>query len=40
MVERVVNQILEHDGVWFAQMHEIAELFLERAAAKNRQLPS
>ena len=34
MVERVVNHILEHDGVWFAQMHEIADLFRERQAAK------
>jgi peptidoglycan/xylan/chitin deacetylase (PgdA/CDA1 family) len=32
MVERVINHILEHDGVWFAQMHEIATDFRQRQA--------
>jgi peptidoglycan/xylan/chitin deacetylase (PgdA/CDA1 family) len=35
MVERVVQHILGHPGVWFAQMHEIADLFRERQAAKS-----
>ncbi|MCC6790316.1 MAG: polysaccharide deacetylase [Thermomicrobiales bacterium] len=33
MVERVLDHILEHDGVWFAQMHEIAADFRQRQAA-------
>lgn len=32
MVERVIQHILEHDGVWFAQMHEIASDFRERVS--------
>lgn len=32
MVERVLDHILQHDGVWFAQMHEIAEDFRARQA--------
>ena len=34
MVERVIEHILEHDGVWFAQMHEIADDFRDRVAIK------
>lgn len=32
MVERVLDHILQHDGVWVAQMHEIAEDFRARQA--------
>jgi peptidoglycan/xylan/chitin deacetylase (PgdA/CDA1 family) len=39
MLERVIQYILEHDGVWFAQMSEIADEFRSRqpvaAAASN-----
>jgi peptidoglycan/xylan/chitin deacetylase (PgdA/CDA1 family) len=34
MLERVINHILEHDDVWFAQMIDIANLFRSREAAK------
>jgi len=30
MLERVIQYILEHDGVWFAQMSEIADEFRSR----------
>jgi peptidoglycan/xylan/chitin deacetylase (PgdA/CDA1 family) len=30
MLERIINHIQEHDGVWFAQMHEIADDFRRR----------
>jgi len=30
MLERVLRHILEHDGVWFAQMSEIADDFRRR----------
>jgi peptidoglycan-N-acetylglucosamine deacetylase len=30
MVRRVIEHILSHDGVWFAEMHEIADVFRER----------
>jgi peptidoglycan/xylan/chitin deacetylase (PgdA/CDA1 family) len=30
MLERVIGYILEHDGVWFAQMSEIADEFRSR----------
>jgi peptidoglycan/xylan/chitin deacetylase (PgdA/CDA1 family) len=33
MVERVINHILEHDDVWFAQMQEIADDFRARQAS-------
>lgn len=33
MLERVINDILEHDGVWFAQMQEIAGDFRRTPAA-------
>jgi peptidoglycan-N-acetylglucosamine deacetylase len=33
MLERVLRHILEHDGVWFAQMSEIADDFRRRQAA-------
>lgn len=32
MLERVIQHILEHDGVWFAQMGEIADDFRRRDA--------
>jgi peptidoglycan-N-acetylglucosamine deacetylase len=31
MLERVIQHMLEHDGVWFAQMGEIADDFRRRA---------
>jgi peptidoglycan/xylan/chitin deacetylase (PgdA/CDA1 family) len=31
LLERVINYILEHDGVWFARMGEIADDFRQRA---------
>jgi peptidoglycan/xylan/chitin deacetylase (PgdA/CDA1 family) len=34
MLERILAHILEHDGVWFAQMREIAQDFRGRAASK------
>lgn len=33
MLERVIQHILEHDGIWFAQMQEIANDFRRRQAA-------
>ena len=33
MLERVINHILEHDDVWFAQIVDIANLFRSRQAA-------
>jgi peptidoglycan/xylan/chitin deacetylase (PgdA/CDA1 family) len=34
MLERILDHILDHDGVWFAQMHEIAQDFRARATAR------
>ena len=31
MLERVITHILEHDGIWFAQMQEIADEFRSRS---------
>jgi len=33
MLEHVIEHILEHDNVWFAQMHEIAADFRQRQGA-------
>jgi peptidoglycan-N-acetylglucosamine deacetylase len=33
MLERVIQLILEHDNIWWAQMHEIADEFRKRAGA-------
>ncbi len=33
MLERTILHILEHDGVWFAQMQEIAAVFRRREGA-------
>jgi peptidoglycan/xylan/chitin deacetylase (PgdA/CDA1 family) len=33
LLERTIQHILEHDGVWFAQMGDIADDFRRRAAA-------
>jgi peptidoglycan-N-acetylglucosamine deacetylase len=35
LLERVIQYILEHDGVWWAQMHEIAADFLGRQAGND-----
>jgi hypothetical protein len=33
MLERVIQHVLQHDGIWFAQMHEIAEEFRSRQSS-------
>ncbi len=33
MLERVIKHVLEHENVWFAQMHEIATDFRTRQAS-------
>jgi len=33
MVERLIRHILEHDGIWFAQLDEIADQFRKREGA-------
>lgn len=35
MLERMIDHILEHDGVWFAQMGEVAEDFRRRETLKD-----
>jgi peptidoglycan/xylan/chitin deacetylase (PgdA/CDA1 family) len=37
MLERVLQHILEHDGVWFAQMGDIVQDFRRREAAGEKQ---
>ena len=34
MVERLIRYMLEHDGVWFAQMAEIADDFRKREGVR------
>jgi peptidoglycan-N-acetylglucosamine deacetylase len=34
LLERIVGHIQTHDGVWFAQMHEIADEFRQREAQR------
>jgi len=32
MLERLIIHILQHEGIWFAQMHEIAQLYHDQKA--------